>query len=458
MRASVQPVVIRRAVALGGLAAIVLLVVLLTGGGNAGSHTLYATVSDATNLIKGQELKAGGGKIGVIDDVRAIDGGAKARLTLSVEDRAWPLPKDTTFTARFGGTAAFYNRHILVTPGKEGGASLTEGADIPALDFRVPVEVDQLLSVFDTDVRRDLKSFVNRSGETLDRSQEPLRKTLDKTPQAITQAARVFEDLTDDRNALSLTLTKTDDVVDAVRRADPGLERLLTGAATTFSAIADKQTQLKTTVERLPGMLAQTRSTLTKAEGTLDDAGALATKLHPGVRQLRTIAAPLNDVLASVQTIAPDANATLATVRRSTPQVNTFLKRTTTLTPQIGSIADKAIENLNCIRPYTPELMGLLTTWGDFMSWSDTKDKYLRARVENFLPTPTNDVPQTPAQLKQTFPDLRYGFPRPPGYNAGQPWYIDECGAGKDAVDPSKDVEGAASFTNKIPTAAGGTK
>jgi virulence factor Mce-like protein len=441
----------RRVAALGALAVLLLVVVLLTTGGRSGGHTLYVTVSDATSLIKGQELKAGGGKIGVIDDVQAVDGGAKARLTLRVEDRAWPLPKDTRFAARFGGTAAFYNRHILVTPGTEGGPSLADGATIPATRFAVPVEIDQLLAVFDTDVRRDLKSFVNRSGVTLDRSLAPLQKTLDKTPQAVDQAARVFEDLTDDRGALDVTLRKTSDVVDAVRRADPNLSRLLTGAASTFSAIADKQAQLRTTLERLPGALTQTRTTLARAEHTLDGAGRLATRIAPGVRELRRVAVPLDDVLTSVRGIAPDARATLATVRRSTPQVNAFVARATTLSPQLGSIADGSIENLKCIRPYTPELMGLLTTWGDFMSWNDKKDKYLRARVENFLPTAYNDVPQSPGQLKQLFPDLRYGFPRPPGYNAGQPWYQPQCGAGKDAVDPSKDQEGRIAFTNQVP-------
>lgn len=448
----------RRAGALAAFAVLVVGGLLIAGGGDdAKGHTLYATVSDATNLLKGQELKAGGGKIGVIDDIEAIDDGAKARLTLKVEDRAWPLPSDTQFTARFGGTAAFYNRHILVAPGRDGGPELRDGADIPPANFHSPVEVDQLLALFDGKVRTDLKTFIDRSGTTLDRSRVPLQKTLDRTPQAVTQAARAFEDLVDDRQALDTTVVKTDQVVDAVHRAYPGLQRLLGGAAATFAAIADEQQGLRTTVDRLPGALAQTRTTLAKAETTLTGVGRLATKIAPGVRELRRTAAPLSGVLTAVQDVAPDARATLATVRRSTPQLNAFLRRTTTLAPQLGSVAGKANENLECIRPYSPELMGLLTTWADFMSWRDTKDKYLRARVENFLPTPENDIGQTPAELKKQYPDLRYGFPRPPGYNAGQPWYIDKCGAGRDAVDPSKDQE-AATIGSATNTTTGGGK
>ncbi|MCW3039092.1 MAG: Mammalian cell entry related domain protein, partial [Solirubrobacterales bacterium] len=203
------------------LAAVVAIVLLVGGGGDPANHRLFATVKDATNLIKGQELKAGGGKIGVIEKVAPVAGGRRARLTLAVEDRAWPLPRDTTFTARFGGTASFYNRHILVTPGKERDTPLAENGNIPAGNFRIPVEVDQLLAVFDGKARTDLKAFINRSGDTLARSRTPLVKVFTRTPPALDQAVHVFEDLTAERDALDTTLVRTDDVVDAVRRADP---------------------------------------------------------------------------------------------------------------------------------------------------------------------------------------------------------------------------------------------
>jgi hypothetical protein len=32
-------------------------------------------------------------------------------------------------------------------------------------------------------------------------------------------------------------------------------------------------------------------------------------------------------------------------------------------------------------------------------------------------------------------------MPRPPGWNEGKPWFLPQCGAGPDAVDPTKDPE-----------------
>lgn len=425
------------------VAACVVLVVTATGGGPDG-HRLTAMVPEATNLIAGQELKAGGGAIGKIEKLEAIDGGSRAKLTLRIDDDAWPLPRGTRFNVRYGGTASFYNRHILVSPAKDSGQALSENEMIPTADFVVPVEVDKLLATFDTKVRRDLKSFINRSGAALGRSPRQLERVLDVTPQAVNEGAAVVGDLVDDRGALDASVRRTDAVVDAVRRADPGLTTLLTGAAQTFSAIADEQAGLSTTLERMPAMLTQVQGTLKRAHGTLIRARRLAGRIAPGVRQLRAAARPVDQVLSSLLDVAPDARATLATVRRSSPSVNALLARATKVSPQLGSIGDKAVENLECIRPWTPEIMGLLMTWADFMSHSDGKDKILRAQVQNFLPANYNAVPLKTAQVASMNPGLRYGFPRPPGYNAGQVWFQPKCGAGPDALDPAKDQESSA--------------
>jgi phospholipid/cholesterol/gamma-HCH transport system substrate-binding protein len=431
----------RRILPIAGLIAIAAFVAFVVGRGDSSSgHRLSATVTEATNLIKGQELEAGGRVIGVIDAVEPVEGGKRARITMKVEDDAWPLPADSRFSVRWGGTASFYNRHILVTRGSE-DAVLDEGATIPAKNFVTPVEVDQLLASFDGEVRTDLKSFINRSGRALATARDPLTRVLDDSPPAIEEVRKAFSDIVADPGALETTLARTDRVVDAIRRADPDLSSLLTGAAGTFDAIADRSRELEATIGALPATLSQVRSTLGKADGTLRGVTRLTRDIGPGVRELRAVADPLDRTLRSLQAVAPDARRTLATVRTDGGAINGLLARTTTLAPQLGSTAEGANENLKCIRPYSPELMGLLMTWGDFMSWNDKNDKILRAQVQNFLPAQYNSVPETPQQVAGRFPGLKYGFPRPPGFLAGQPWLLPECGAGEDALDPSKDQE-----------------
>lgn len=443
----------RRVVPIVGLLLVAASVAFLLGQGSEEPPRLSAIVPEAVNLIPGQEVEAGGKVIGMIDAIDVVEGGKAARITMRVEDdEAWPLPRDSRFTVRWGGTASFYNRYIRVTRGKDGGATFADGATIPAEQFVVPVEVDQILASFDGKIRTDLKSFINRSGRAFTATRDPLRRTLDVAAPAVEQANDVFGDVVADTGALETTLRRTDRVVDAVRRANPDLGPLLDGAARTFDAIADRSTELGATLRAMPATLRQVRSTLGKADGTLADVRRLAGDIRPGVRELRAIAAPVNTTLRALQRVAPDATTTLRTVRRDGDTINALLRRATTLAPQLKSTADGANENLKCIRPYSPELMGLLMTWGDFMSWNDGKDKLLRAQVQSFLPANYNDVPFTPEQAAAQFPGLRYGFPRPPGYLADQPWYLPECGAGADAVDPSKDQEAKVGKPNPGPS------
>jgi hypothetical protein len=315
------------------------------------------------------------------------------------------------------------------------------------------VEVDQLLAVFDGHVRRDLRSFVNRSGVAFDRARPSLTRVLQVAPPALREGAAVIGDLAARRSDLDVALRRADAVVDAVHRADPGISTLLTGTARTFDAIAAEQQGLRTTLQQLPGALSQTQSTLSRADGTLTRVGRLARDIGPGVRELRATARPADDVLTTLSTVAPQARSTLASLRKAGTPLSGLLARAAKVGPQLGRIGDGAVQNLRCIRPYTPEIVNLAMTWGDFLSWGDGKDKVLRATVQNYLPAPENAMGVTPAELKRQNPGVEYGFPRPPGTLAGQPWYLPECGAGRDALDPAKDQEARNPVTSEDETA-----
>jgi len=160
------------------------------------------------------------------------------------------------------------------------------------------------------------------------------------------------------------------------------------------------------------------------------------------VTQLERIARPLSGVLSALRDVTPAARRTLDSVGR-TRSLSSALDSLADVTPRLGSIGRKATEELKCLRPYAPELVAFGSTWGDWMSPVDGRDHVVRAQVQNFLPANYNSSPNTPAEIVKAFPGIEYGFPRPPGTIAGQPWFLPECGAGPDALDPSKDREGA---------------
>jgi hypothetical protein len=124
--------------------------------------------------------------------------------------------------------------------------------------------------------------------------------------------------------------------------------------------------------------------------------------------------------------------------------------------PELGSIGRQSVTQLGCIRPYTPDIVAFFSNWADWLSATDGKDRYGRANGETLIPAGSNAETKNSGQIAQQYPGLRYGFPRPPGYNAGQPWFLPQCGAGPAALDPTKDPE-ARSYNplEKLPLATG---
>ncbi|MEA2170803.1 MAG: phospholipid/cholesterol/gamma-HCH transport system substrate-binding protein [Solirubrobacteraceae bacterium] len=434
--------------------AIALAAVAFIGGDTTQGHTLVLTVPEANAVIPGQQVTAGGEVIGRVNDVKALNGGRAAELDLGISTGHWPIPQGSTFDIRWGGTVASLNRRVQVTMGAKDAPPYTDRARVPESDVSVPAEFDQIIDTFDAKSRQGVKDALDNTGPALKASEPGLEGTLTNGPGAVEEVAYVLRDLTADRAALDTALKSTSNVVAAINRSNPSFGQLLDGAAGTFDAVADSEANLKTTLSRLPAALDRVKEFSVPIDETLVHAGELTDKLGPGIQQLREIARPLDGVLASLRAIGPDAIATLRTAQANAPQITRLLDTVTTVSPRLTSTLNKLNPQLDCLRPYTPELNGLLMTWGDFLSYRDQTDRILRAQVQNFLPAGDNTIPYTPAEAKQLFPDLRYGFPRPPGYLAGQPWYRAKCGYGKSAVNPADDQEAKVYKGSDIP--AGG--
>jgi ABC-type transporter Mla subunit MlaD len=435
--------------ALIAAAAVVMYLVMTSGGG----HRFWVVVPAADNLVPGNRISAGTRPIGIVTSVEPVDRGRAARINIEIDDsRYWPLSTASRLALRFGGTVSFVNRYILLEPGSPGGATIPDGGELPRRNVTVPVELDTVISKLTPPVREGVRRLIASGAANMDRAASDLRTALPATPPVLSTATGVLADLTSNQQQLSALVSSTGHVVNVVDQSSPGLRTLLDGLAQTLDAVASKQSQLQVTLARLPGALRQTRSTLTNADVTLRDAVVLTDRLAPGVVSLRRVAQPLDNVLGTLSAVTPPARQTLDAIAQSGP-TSEALGRLASVTPQIGSISRQATTQLGCIRPYTPEVVEFGTTWGDWMSMVDSRDHLVRAQIQSFLPANFNSEPFTPEQLVKTYPGIEYGFPRPPGEIAGQPWFQPQCGAGPDALDPSKDQEAAHAANLPVPPA-----
>jgi phospholipid/cholesterol/gamma-HCH transport system substrate-binding protein len=424
------------------LAVAVIAIIALPGGAG---HRVSLVIPDAADLIPGLKVRAAGQAVGEISRVATIDGGRLARVDLTIADATvWPLPPDTRFIVRFGGTVAYAARYIEMERGISSAPPFADGATIPSTNVTVPVEFADLINTFGPRTQANLHATVNALGAAMPPASSPLRRSLDAAPAAVQQAAGVFGDLAAEDTALDGLVRSTADVAGAASAADPGLSSLIGGTATTFQAVGSRASELRSALAQLPDTLARTRATLARADATLIPASALVARLSPGVTQLTALSRPLRHALGTIVTVGPDAVSALGIARRSAPAITSLLDRATSLLPQLRSLGSQGTRQLACIRPYSPEIAGFASTWASFVDEGDHKDKYARMYLGSY--PFTNATPMTVPQAAQVLPSAFAGwaFPRPPGANVGKPWFLPGCDITPTGMDPARDPEAAA--------------
>jgi phospholipid/cholesterol/gamma-HCH transport system substrate-binding protein len=107
--------VLRRAAALAAVAAGCVLVLVLLVRGPA--YEVGMTVSNASQLVKGDQVKVGGVPVGKVSSIGLADDG-RAHLVLSLRDNALtPLHVGTTAIIRSTSLAGIANRYVAIFPG-----------------------------------------------------------------------------------------------------------------------------------------------------------------------------------------------------------------------------------------------------------------------------------------------------------------------------------------------------
>ncbi len=436
--------ILRWGFGVAALAAVAAVIIAVSSSTGPTEHRVSVVVPNATDVLGGQYVKAAGVNVGTVHAVTPVDRGHAVRLTFELDNSVWPLPTGTTLTVRWGGTASYVNRYINLVRGTGAGTIARDGV-LPARAFHVPVEFDSFLDTFTPSVRQNLKQFLGHAGIALAGAKPGLIRSIERAPAALTQVDAVLDDLDANGAALTDLIGDGEQVVSSVNASNPSVESLLTSAATTFTALDTRTREIDSTLAATPGMLHQFRTTLRTATPTLLQAKRVVAKLSPGIDQIDADARPLDGVLVTLKHVTPDAISALASVRKATPSLNPLLDDLTSLSPTLGSIGRQANTALNCIRPYTPDIVAFTSDWGDFLASTDGKNHVFRADPQVNLYAPSNAQTDDSAQLARTQSGLSFAFPVPPGEAAGQPWFIPACGEGPNTLNANDDPENNAS-------------
>jgi virulence factor Mce-like protein len=290
---------------------VVLVAVFLAYNANNGlpfvpTYQLKAEVPSATNLVKGNDVRIGGARVGVVDGIAAQphkDGSVSAVLTLKLETKVKPLPESSTILIR--SRSALGLKYVEITqgphtlPNGQTAPGYQDGATIPlAKAVPEPVEIDQVFNTFSAPTRRASQINLYEFGNAFAGRGQDLNVAIQQLNPLLKNLVPVARNLADPATRLNRFFTSLESVSALVAPVAQQQASLFTNLDITFSALATvAQPFIAASIAGGPPALEEAIKDLPLQNAFLDNSAGLFHDLRPGVAALRVAAPPLSAAL-----------------------------------------------------------------------------------------------------------------------------------------------------------------
>jgi phospholipid/cholesterol/gamma-HCH transport system substrate-binding protein len=386
LRTEGSPDLKRRVLAAGLVLLAVIVVAFLLFRGDGG-YRVTAEFVNAGQLVKGNEVKAGGVTVGSVKSIDVTQNGT-ATVEFSITDSDYePLRRGTRVLIKQASLSGIANRYLDLQLGPANGEEIDDGGVISTEQTDTAVELDQIFGLFDKRTRTGLQDFFKGSAAMLHGRGKELRRGIHYLNPALSTGSRLFQELTRDDALLERFLVDSGSLVNALADRREDLTGVVGNLNATFGALGRQQDALAESVERLPPFMRRANTTFVNLRSALDDVDPLVDASKPAVKRLgpfldqarlfvrdgeptirdlsRTISqkGPNNDLIELVRSFPPLAREALDDRRvNGADRRGAFPETTDALRAAAPSIAFG--------RPYTPDFVG----WMDDFSTTGAYD------------------------------------------------------------------------------------
>lgn len=401
-------------------------------------HEVKAVFTEAVSVYPGLDVRVDGLDAGKVKSVKNEDG--QAVITLGIGDnQVWPLHQGTKVSLRFGSTIGNGTRILQVDPGPKSAPVIPDGGIIANKNTVEAVEFDQVFNTFNSKTREALKGTLGSTGFTFKERSGAISSGVKTSGAGLESLANLTGDLSADEPALRAFVANTFRVTSTLGAKRTQISDLVNVASQTFATFAANTNGIESSLEKFPNAQRQTRTTLARLDTSVGHLNSLMRDLRPGATQLGLLSQDLRPALADLRTTIPDAVSTFRTARQTAPDITKLLKRAEPFSDKATPVLAGVAPIVGCFRPYAPEFASFLTEWTSFTQPVD-KFGHLGRLFGNAGATSVTSLPVSAGDfVKASGQD--YALIRPPGFNAGQPQFLPECGVTAAGLDPSKDPE-----------------
>ena len=310
--------------------------------------TVKVQVANGANLVKGNEVRSGGSRIGVVTDMRPVrleDGSTGAELTLELEKEQGDLPRDSTLRIR--PRSALGLKYVEVEKGTSEEA-FRSGDTVPASQATFATELDEVYEMFDEPTRKAAQENLRGFGDSFAGRGQSVGLTLEELPGFMRSLEPVMATLAEPETDLDGFVKELGDAARIIAPVSGQNAALFTGMADTFEALGRDEQALKDLIAKSPGTMDSGIRSFQVQRPFLTDLTAFSKDFAGATEELKGALPPLNDAVrvgTPVQRRLPTLNEetakTLVQLRElaEAPGTNAALRgltaTVTTLNPQL---------------------------------------------------------------------------------------------------------------------------
>jgi virulence factor Mce-like protein len=270
------------------------------------TYELKADVPSAANLVKGNEVRIGGARVGVVDKIAPLrhpNGAVTALLTMKLETRLDPLPKDSSLIIR--PRSALGLKFVEITEGARKTADgkptpgFKAGDIVPLANARPrPVEIDQVFNVFNLPTRRAAQTNLYEFGNALAGRGVALNGAIEALNPLLTNLVPVMRNLSAPGTRLQDLFANIGRTAAIVAPAAETQAQLFGNLDVTFTALAGvARPFIQDAISEGPSTLDVATASLRRQRPFLANSEGLFRELRPGAAALRVAAPTLADAL-----------------------------------------------------------------------------------------------------------------------------------------------------------------
>lgn len=260
------------------------------------TYALNVNVPSAAQLVKGNDVRYGGTRVGVVSDITPVthrNGTVTALLHLKLQTSAKPLPVDSTVIVR--PRSALGLKYVEITKGTS-KRSFPDGATVPLSQATPkPVELDEVLGMFDDKTRAASQQNLLQLGNAVAGRGLDINEAIEAFNPLVLSLRPVMENLAAPRTGLAKLFVALDQAASQTAPMAEQQASLFRGLDATFSAISDVRDDYAQAIVNAPPAEDAAIKGLPIQQVFLRNSEDLFRELRPGVHALSKAAPDLAD-------------------------------------------------------------------------------------------------------------------------------------------------------------------